>query len=105
MTDPLPDTGGSHRDAPPPHTGPRPIPRAASVFGWYGTFAILGAYAGISLGWLERGPVYQLLNLTGAAGVGLVCWYRRTWQAFWLEVAWVAIALVALASALVGTAD
>jgi hypothetical protein len=79
---------------------PRPTPRAASVFGWYGTLAILVAYAGISLGWLERGLLYQLLNLTGAAGVGLVCWYQRTWQAFWLEVAWVAVALVGIITSL-----
>lgn len=81
---------------------PRPVPRAASVFGWYGTLAILTAYAGISLGWLDRGVAYQVLNLTGAAGVGLVCWYQRTWQAFWLEVAWVSVALVGIIALMSG---
>ena len=47
-------------------------------------------------GLLERGALYQALNLTGATGVALVCWYRRTWQAFWIEAAWAAIALKAL---------
>lgn len=74
----------------------RPVPFLAECFGWYGTLAILGAYAASSLRWVEQGLTYQLLNLTGAAGVGLVCWYRRTWQAFWLEVAWIGIAAVAL---------
>ena len=74
--------------------------RLEELAGWYGTAAILTAYGLSSFGWLEQGPLYQLLNLTGAAGVGLVCWRRRTWQAFWLEAVWGAVALVALARAL-----
>ena len=58
--------------------------------------AILTAYFASSHGWLEQGLEYQLLNLTGAAGVGWVCWLRRTWQPLLLEVAWGLVALSAL---------
>ncbi|MEL6712646.1 MAG: hypothetical protein AAFP86_02670 [Planctomycetota bacterium] len=70
------------------------------LFGWVGTAAILGAYAGISFGWIDRGTTYQLLNLGGAAGVAGVCWARRTWQPLFLQVVWGAVALVALLRAL-----
>jgi len=70
----------------------------AEVAGWYGTAAILGAYAMSSFGVLQpKDRAYQLLNLTGALGVAWVCWRNATWQAFWLEAVWAAIALVALA--------
>jgi hypothetical protein len=76
---------------------PRPFSLAAEVAGWYGTAAILAAYAMSSFGALATGDVvYQLLNLTGAAGVAWVCWHKRTWQAFWLEAIWAAIAVIAL---------
>jgi hypothetical protein len=74
----------------------RTIPRVVQLFGWYGTFAILAAYALSNEGLLEKGTLYQALNLTGATGVALVCWYRRTWQAFWVEAVWAVIALKAL---------
>ncbi len=83
-------------DSPQETSTSRSVPLAVDLLGWYGTLAILGAYAASSFEWLERGALYQSLNLTGAFGVGLVCWYRRTWQAFWLEAVWGGIALVAL---------
>ncbi len=75
-------------------------PLAVEIAGWYGMLAILAAYAASSFGWIEQGVLYQMLNATGAVGVALVCYYRRTWQAFLLEVVWGAIALAALASSL-----
>ena len=85
-----------------PHTQPK-TPLWIELLGWYGTAAIVGAYAGLSFGWLEEGTTYQLLNLTGALGVGLVCWARRTWQPFWLEVVWAAVAATALARLILGS--
>lgn len=79
-----------------------PLPPVASLAGWYGTLAILGAYFASSHGWLEQGLAYHLLNLSGALGVGWVCWLRRTWQPLLLEVAWALVALSALVSALMG---
>jgi hypothetical protein len=81
----------------------RPFSLPAEVAGWYGTLAILGAYAAVSFQWLAPTAVAtQVLNLTGALGVAWVCWRRRTWQPFWLEAIWAVIALVTLARALVG---
>lgn len=85
------------------HTAPRPFSLPAELAGWYGTAAILGAYAANNFGWLATGdPAYQLLNLTGALGVAWICWHRRTWQPFWLEAIWAAIAIVALMRGLLG---
>jgi len=86
----------------PPAAPPAP-PRIAEVAGWYGMLAILAAYALNSFGELAATDVsFQLLNLTGAAGVAWVCWLRRTWQAFWLETIWVAIAVISLVRMLLG---
>ena len=74
----------------------RPIPRAVQVFGWYGTIAIVSAFGLSNEGLLAQGMLYQLLNLTGAIGVALLCWYQRTWQAFWVEAFWSLLALKAL---------
>ena len=74
----------------------------AELAGWYGTAAILAAYALSSFDVLRTTDrTCQLLNLTGALGVAWVCWRKRTWQAFWLEAAWGCIALVALARSFV----
>lgn len=74
-----------------------PVPLAFEVAGWYGTLAILGAYAGVSWGLFETGVTYQLLNLTGAVGIGLVCWRRRVWQPLVLQATWAIVAIAALA--------
>ena len=79
------------------------VPRSVDLLGWYGTLAILTAYALSSFDLLEKGLTYQLLNLTGAAGVGLVCWYKRAWQPLGLEVVWGLIAALALMRGLFGS--
>jgi hypothetical protein len=86
-----------------PTASPLPFSLPAEIAGWYGTAAILAAYALSSFGVLQTGDRgYQALNLTGALGVAWVCWRKRTWQAFWLEAIWATIALVALARSLAG---
>lgn len=82
---------------------PAPFSLPAELAGWYGTAAILGAYALSSFGVLATADrTYQALNLTGAIGVAIVCWRKRTWQAFWLEAIWAAIATVALVRSAIG---
>lgn len=86
-------------DAPAPPTPPaeRPIPLIVHVLGWYGTAAILGMYLLLSLEVLASSDaLFHVGNATGAAGVGLICWWRRAWPAFWLEAAWTAIGVAAL---------
>lgn len=75
-----------------------PTALATDVAGWYGMLAILAAYALNAFGVLTNADfALHALNLTGALGVAWVCWCKRTWQAFWLEAIWAAIATVALA--------
>lgn len=66
------------------------------VIGWLGTALIVGAYGLLSQGVIETGDLYQCMNLAGAIGVGLVCWVKRTWQPFALELVWGIIALLSL---------
>lgn len=64
--------------------------------GWTGAILIVLAYFLNVQNMLERGQAYNLLNLLGASGVALGCWYRRTWFACALNVVWAGIALVAM---------
>jgi hypothetical protein len=76
---------------------PRPFSLPAEVAGWYGTAAILTAYALPAFAVLAPTDIVcQVLNLTGALGVAWVCWRKRTWQAFWLESIWAVIAVLSL---------
>jgi hypothetical protein len=70
--------------------------RWIQIFGWYGVVALPLAYGLLSLGHLDNGLIYQMLNLTGAAGVGIAAFEKRSYQALAVEVVWVAIAITAL---------
>jgi hypothetical protein len=69
---------------------------AIDAFGWYGAIALLLAYGLHSLKAIEAGWLYQVLNLTGAAGVGLAAWMKQSYQPAALEAAWAVIALIAM---------
>ena len=65
--------------------------------GWYGVFAILGAYALLSLGYLAANDIwYQMLNLTGAVGLGLEALFRKDYQPTILNLVWALIACIAI---------
>lgn len=67
------------------------------LFGWYGTVAILGAYALLSFGVIEAGsPTYQLLNLTGALSIIVVSIPKKNYQPAVLNFVWAVIAIIAL---------
>lgn len=67
------------------------------LFGWYGTVAIVGAYALVSFSILQSNSlVYQLLNLTGAVGIVTVSLYKKVYQPGVLNIIWTIIALVAI---------
>lgn len=67
------------------------------IFGWYGTVAILGAYALLSFGVIEAGSAtYQLLNLTGALGIVAISIPHRHYQPLILNLVWAFIAIIAL---------
>lgn len=68
-----------------------------SLAGWYGVLAILLAYAMLSFGVLTSHSLsYQLLNLTGAAGLIAEAYSKRDYQPTVLNVIWFVIALVSL---------
>jgi hypothetical protein len=70
------------------------------IFGWYGAVAILAAYAGVTFGVLSSngggGILFQFLNLTGALGLVVVSFYKKTYQPGVLNLVWTLVALVAL---------
>lgn len=76
----------------------RTTPPWAHAAGWYGMLAILTAYYSSTHGIMDQALGYHSLNLSGAIGVAVVCWYQRTWQALALELAWAGIAISGLLS-------
>lgn len=71
--------------------------KLAEIAGWYGMIAIVGAYALVSFNVISvDGSLYQLLNLTGAAGIIAISVVKRVHQSVVLNLFWLAIAAVAL---------
>jgi hypothetical protein len=71
--------------------------RLGELVGWYGVAALLLAYALVSFDVFESdSSPYQLLNLTGAAGVATISFVKRTYQPGVLNSIWSIIALIAL---------
>jgi hypothetical protein len=69
----------------------------AEIFGWYGTFAIILAYALVSFGYLSSSSlIYQLLNCTGALGIVYISFKKKAYQPGVLNIIWLIIALVAI---------
>jgi uncharacterized YccA/Bax inhibitor family protein len=67
------------------------------IVGWYGTVAIVLAYALVSFYVITSNSIlYQLLNLTGALGIILISVSKRTYQPAALNIMWAIIALIAL---------
>ncbi|MFA5987892.1 MAG: hypothetical protein WC797_04575 [Candidatus Paceibacterota bacterium] len=66
-------------------------------FGWYGTVAIVLAYALVSFDVLiPTNLTYQLLNGTGALGIVIVSLHKRAYQPGVLNIIWTLIALAAI---------
>lgn len=71
----------------------------AEFVGWYGTFAILLAYALISFKVIpSSGYLYQILNLTGAIGIVIISVVKKAKQPAALNIVWAAIAFLAMVS-------
>lgn len=67
------------------------------ILGWYGTVAIVLAYALVSFSIIaSTGLAYQILNLTGALGIVADTFYKRDYQPGVLNVIWTVIALTAI---------
>ena len=67
------------------------------VFGWYGMFAILVAYALVSFDILPSDNLwFQILNLTGALGLTTISFYKKAYQLAVLNAVWTIIAMIAI---------
>ncbi|MFA6105456.1 MAG: hypothetical protein WC725_02535 [Patescibacteria group bacterium] len=69
----------------------------SEIIGWYGTAAILLAYALLSFGVLSSNNIfYQLLNITGALGLVIISFRKKTYQPGILNIIWSIIAAIAI---------
>lgn len=67
------------------------------IAGWYGTIAIIGAYALASFNIISSQSLsYQILNITGALGLILVSWKKKVYQSVVLNIIWTFIGLAAI---------
>ena len=67
------------------------------IVGWYGTVAIILAYALVRFGLLGANTAwYQILNVTGAVGIVIVSLTKRAYQPAVLNIVWTVIGLIAL---------
>ena len=71
------------------------------IVGWYGTAAIVGAYALVSFSVLAPSSIwYQLLTATGAIGIVVASFAKRAYQPVVVNVIWTVIAILAIISIL-----
>lgn len=74
----------------------------SEIIGWYGTIAIVLAYALVSFGVLSsNGLFYQILNGTGALGILIISLKRKAYQPGVLNIIWAVIAIVAIINILI----
>ena len=67
------------------------------VIGWYGTVAIVAAYALLSFGFISSNSLmYQILNGTGALGIVYISFKKRAYQPAVLNVIWAIIASIVI---------
>jgi hypothetical protein len=77
--------------------GVTPVEIAIEVVGWIGAALILGAYGLLSAGKLTgQSPLYQWMNVVGAAGFTVNGWWHGALPSAALNVIWMMIGGVAL---------
>lgn len=67
------------------------------IIGWYGTVAIVLAYALLSFGFMSPDSlIYQILNATGAFGIVYISLKKKAYQPGVLNIVWAVIAIFAI---------
>ena len=67
------------------------------TIGWYGTCAVVLAYALVSFNYLSPSTfLYQVLNGTGALGIVYISFKKKAYQPGVLNIIWAIIALIAI---------
>lgn len=68
-----------------------------ALIGWFGTGCIVAAYILVSSGKVTGKSVsYQLLNLVGAAMLGIDVWVAGSMPAVALQLVWATVAIMSL---------
>jgi hypothetical protein len=68
-----------------------------NTIGWLGAIATLLAYFLVSFELVKPKDLsYQVLNLAGAIGLGIVCYFKKTYQPMTVNIIWGIIALLAI---------
>lgn len=71
------------------------------AIGYYGTVAIVLAYALVSFGFMTaQDLIYQILNATGAMGIVYISFAKKAYQPAILNVIWTIIAVIAIVNIL-----
>jgi len=71
--------------------------RFLELFGWYGTIAIIGAYAMTSFTIISpQSIIYQILNITGAIGIVSISLAKKTYQPAVLNTIWALVGVMVL---------
>lgn len=67
------------------------------ALGWYGTIAIVTAFALTSFGVIHPSDsLYLALNITGAVGIIVVSYRKKAYQPAVLNVVWLLIAVISI---------
>ena len=66
------------------------------VCGWIGAILILLAYSLLSLGKIENGKLYQIMNFFAALFMAIGLLPKNAWFSFSVQVVWAVVAIVAL---------
>jgi len=70
--------------------------------GWYGTIAIVLAYALLSFDFISSSSFwYQIMNGTGAIGIVYISFKKKAYQPGVLNIIWAVIAFIAIVRLLI----
>ena len=73
--------------------------------GWYGTLAIVAAYALANFSLLDiHGLPYLLLNLTGSSAIVYEALPKKDYQSVFINAVWIAVAVTVLLKIVAQTA-
>lgn len=69
----------------------------SEILGWYGMLALILAYYLVTFSIISaQGIEFQLLNITGSAGLLAVAFVKKVTQSVLLNLFWITIGLVAV---------
>ena len=71
----------------------------SELLGWYGILALMVGYGLVSFALIKpQGVIFQLLNISGSAGLLIVSISKKVMQNVLLNIFWIIIGIVTLLS-------